>query len=227
MVRKTRRQTKQTRSKVEGAMTIPELRRAFEHIEDVIHDCHTSGDTKEETIKHIRKEWMRTFRKELSKASAEKLVMNHTASHRKRGTRKRGGGGALGYAPVGYQTRPGDYSYSSQGGMGDYFSKGISVTVPESGMTEGTWPTPDKSLGSNQFIPMKGGRRGVRRNKGGALSWSTLDAAFTRPVGGSSPPGVLFDAQTMMKGQQVGSSSNLIQNSPNYQATMNPKLITF
>lgn len=208
-------------------MTIPELRRAFEHIEDVIHDCHTSGNTKEETVKHIRKEWMRTFRKELSKASAEKLVMDHTASHRKRATRKRGGATTeLGYAPVGYQMRPGDYSYSSQGGMGDYFSKGLSVTVPESGMTAGTWPTPEKSLGSNQFIPMKGGRRGVRR-QGGALSWSLLDAAFTRPVGGSSPPGVLFDAQTMFKGQQVGASSNQIDRQPAYQASMSAKPITF
>lgn len=207
-------------------MTIPELRRAFEHIESMIHEYHTSGQTKEEMIKQIQKEWMRTFRKELSKASAEKLIMDHTASHRKKGTRKRGGAAPLGYAMIDHQTRAGDYSYSSQGGMGDYFLKGLAVGIPESGITQGTWPTPDKSMGSNQFIPMKGGRRGVRR-QGGALLGALLDAAFTRPVGGSSPPSVAFDMQTMMKGQQAGASSNQIDRQPVYQASMNTKPISF
>lgn len=224
MARKTRRHTKQTKSNAEGVMTIPELRRAFEHIEDMIHKCHTSGETKEEIIKHIRKEWMRVFRKELSRSSAEKLVMDHTASHRKRGTRKRGGAAPLGYAMIDHQTRPGDYSYSSQGGMGDYFVKGLAVGIPESGMTTGKWPTtPDGSIGSNQITtPMKGGRRGVRR-QGGALSWSTFEAALTRPVGGSSPPSVAFDMQSMMKGIQVGASSNQLDR----QTGMNTKPISF
>lgn len=207
-------------------MTIPELRRAFEHIEDVIHDCHTSGDTKDKMVTTIRKEWMRTFHKELSKTSAEKLVTDHMASHRKKGTRKRGGASPLGYASIDHQTRAGDYSYTSQGGMGEYFLKGLSVGIPERSMTTGTWPTPDKMIGSNQVAPMKGGRRGVRR-QGGAITGALLDAAFTRPIGGSSPPGVLFDAQTLMKGQIAGVSSNQIDRMPPYQASENVKPITF
>jgi hypothetical protein len=227
MARKTRRHTKKHK---EDTMTIPEVRRAFEHMEDFIHDCHTSGEDHATLVKSVRKEWARVFHKELSKASAEKLLENHMSTHRKhpRGTRKRGGSASpLGFAPVDAQMRSGSYSYSTQGGMGDYFLNGLRTGIPEIGKTQDVWPSVPQDMGTNPAPTMKGGnRRGVRRS-GGASIGTLLSAAWERPAAGSSPSSFLSDMRTMLNGQQAGSSPVQYQQSPPYQAGSNVKPISF
>lgn len=226
MARKTRRQSKRHASVDEGVMTIPELRRAFEHMEDMIHECHVSGKARDECVKRIRKEWSLTFNKELSKSSAESLLKSHISSHQKKRTRKRGGASltSLG-APVDHQMRMGGYPDASQGGMRDYYLKGLANTLPQiADAGKVVWPTPGPSMGKN--VVMNGGRRGTRRT-GGANMGALLSAAFERPVGGSSPPGILYDAQTMMKGQMTGASPSPIYDTAPYRAAFSPKVITY
>ncbi len=205
-------------------MTIPELRRAFEHIDDVIHECHVSGHKQEECVKLIRKEWMNTFEKELSKVSAEKLLKNHVSHHKKR-TRKRGGASMpLTGASIDHQMRVGHYTDVAQGGMGDYYLKGLSNTIPQIAQSASiTWPSPSSSMGGNSV--MKGGRRGVRRS-GGSMG-ALLSAAFERPVGGSSPPSALYDAQTMIKGQLVGASPSPFYDTATYRGNFPAKPISY
>lgn len=229
MARKTRRHTKKSK---EDVMTIPEVRRAFEHIEDFIHDCHSSGEDHMTMVKHLRKEWARVFHKELSKASAERLLEGHMDSHssKKRHTRKRirGGSSMLVGAPLDTQTRMGTYNYSSPGGIGQYALNGLRVGIPEIATATYVSPTVPQEMGSNQApAHMKGGsRRGVRRS-GGSLG-SLLTAAAERLVGPSAPSSALFDAQSMMKGQlPVGGSPIQYQQQPQYQAGSNVKPISF
>ncbi len=205
-------------------MTIPELRRAFEHMDDMIHECHTSGHTQEECIKLIRKEWLGTFEKELSKASAEKLLKNHVSHHKKR-TRKRGGASVpLMGANIDHVMRSGYYTDAAHGGMGDYYLKGLSTSVPEiAGPASISWPSPSPSMGGNSV--MKGGRRGVRRS-GGSMG-ALLTAAFNRPVGGSSPSSPFYDIQGIVKGQLPGASPSPFEDTASYRATFPTKAITY
>lgn len=82
--------------KSQHALSIPELRNAFEYIESFAHNC--KGD-----VKAFREEWKKVFYKELDKESAQSYL-EHIASSKK--TTKRGGA-ALAGAPLDYTLRPG------------------------------------------------------------------------------------------------------------------------
>jgi len=225
MVRKTRRQTKYKKAKGDGIFTIPELRRSFEYIEHCIHTMIQDHVPKEEIIRTIRKEWFRVFRKDLPKQSATEFVegcMVH--SLKKKGTRKHRGGSAasLQGAPLLHDLRQGEYHFSSQGGMGDYWLKGLSVGIPEiAAPGKAEWPHPVQDMAlPTSVTPMKGGNRKVRRSGGGAPLLGTLmDQAFTRPFSSSPSSSFLHHGQGLWAGQDVGSSPDQVQRGLTY-ATM-------
>ncbi len=108
MVRKTRKNTHHKKSK---AVTIPELRRSFEHIERVADSGLSRKESYEKVARDVRKEWRKIFSKELDKKSAELFVtnrMNHSKGHH-RMTQRHKGGAALAGAPLDYTTRQGVY----------------------------------------------------------------------------------------------------------------------
>jgi hypothetical protein len=117
MVRKTR---KHVSRKAKGIYSIPELRRSFEHIEDYVNHKVSSNESKEQIVRDLRKEWSRTFLKDLDKKSAETFVnerMSKSHHSRHRTVRRRGGAGAqlpntytpIAGAPNDYVTRQGIY----------------------------------------------------------------------------------------------------------------------
>lgn len=222
MVRKTRRHPKHKSSTSEGIFTIPELRRSFEYIEHRVHTMIQDQKPKDEIIRDIRKDWFRVFRKELPKRSATEFVeecMSH--SSKKKGTRKHRGGSmtSLQGAPLLHDLRQGEYHFSSQGGMGDYWLKGLSVGIPEiAAPGKAEWPHPVQDMALP--TPMKGGNRKVRRSGGGTqLLGTIIDQAFTRPFSASEPSNLLQHTQRMWAGQYVDSSSDQVQRELTY-ATM-------
>jgi len=226
--------------------TVPELRRAIEHMDEFTDALLVSPASKETMVKEICKEWASVFMKKLDKKSATTFLMDRMEQP-KRTTRKRGGGPLAG-APLEYTTRAGVYLPPGQiplenGGLpqtgssyghyvqyvGDGFFHPHPAQQDDPVMGQSTWPVPPE-MGSNQaggsrrirrsHTVRKGKKRTVRR--GGA--W--LSQAFSHPISSSSPPSILQDMQDMSYGKQVGASSDQVQRSIPYQV-IHPKPVTF
>ena len=148
MARKTRKNTHHKKSK---AATIPELRRSFEHIERIADDGLRRKESYDKVALTVRKEWRKTFSKELDKKSAELFVTNRMkhGKGQRRITHRHKGGAAISGAPLDYTTRQGVYLAPGQipdldghlpltgdkasnfGSYLQYVSKGFGVGIPE------------------------------------------------------------------------------------------------
>lgn len=237
MVRKTRRSKQKKHS---GINTIPELRRAFEYIEEFVDNKISKHESKEHICKDLRKEWRNIFMRELTKASADAFILERM-NHRPHRTIRRKGGAMLAGAPIDSVTRPGLYlapgqapdanghmplsnqAPSAYGSYSQYVNDGF--TVPQMGISydpikgQSTFPVPGENMGSNV---VKGGRRtrkAKKHMKGGNIldtAGSLLSQAFIRPIPSGSPPPILQDMQDMWHGKQVGVSPDQVQRSPSY-----------
>jgi len=198
MVRKTKRVSK---AKVKP-ITVPELRRAFEHIHTFLH--------KGATTQAFRKEWKKVFGTELSeKAAADYLAFVESDKGKKQ---KQRGGAQMSPAALGYDmTNPGGRVPS----VPAYVAGGMAPPI------DSVYAT----CGQNKFLPpavgmgsatLKGGRRTRKRKQGGgALSLSSAFAEFAqRPFAMGSPPGMGNDATMLSKGYNSLSSPRPEINNP-------------
>lgn len=243
MARKTRKHAKSTK----GIYSIPELRRAFEHVEQVIDEMIHNKDSKENMISHIRKEWQKVFHKTLDKSSADALI-----THRMGSRSMKGGASALAGAPVDYVTRPGVYldqgsipgpdgglTKTVGGGYGSYVQyvdHGFRNPEIAQGYDpvggQSTFPLPRADMGSNVFTPItpsvtpsvKGGKRMIKTRKNKKTRGKTsggaamLDQAFMRPIPGGDPIShPLFDMQQISHGATSGLSPDTTQHQMNYR----------
>ena len=237
--------TRKTRKHVAKEIhSIPELRRAFEHVEDAIDEMIRKRESKQDMIAQIRKEWLKVFHKTLDKASADALVSHHMASHHKH---MKGGAQALAGAPLDYTVRPGVYLDQGKvpgadggltktvgGGYGSYVQyvdRGFvnpeiaQHSDPIKGQS--VFPlAPRADMGSNAFSA-KGGKRGRktrRKIKGGS---AMLEQAFMRPIPpGAGPSTPLFDLQQTIRGAGPGMSPDSTQRMTSYQlGTVYPKAV--
>lgn len=219
MVRKTRRHS--ARKSEKGIASIPELRRAFEHIEEVVDRKLKQKVSKDEISKELRQEWHGVFSKSLDKKSADAYVEERMTKKCRRVTRRgrsKGGAQAIAGAPLDYMTRQGIYLAPGQiptahghlplssgapsvyGSYVQYVDKGF--WNPEPGQSydpvpgQPAWPVVPAGMGSNL---VKGGKRALRR--GGSLQ-SVLSQLTTRPISSSVPAGILQDAQDSWYGKQ-------------------------
>jgi len=153
MARKTRKNAHHKKGKDKGVQSIPELRRSFEHIERMVDSGLGGKDSHEKVARDLRREWKKTFYKDLDKKSADLFVMNrmkHTKGHRRTTMKHRGGAAAaISGAPLDYTTRQGIYLAPGQipgnhghllltgdkpsdfGSYIQYVSKGFGVGIPE------------------------------------------------------------------------------------------------
>lgn len=211
MVRKTRKQ-----DKVGSKMTIPQLRKAFEHM-DKFRD-----------VESFRREWKKTFGKEITKQSAVDYLQYVSANSPKHS--QRGGaisGGALSGAPLDYSLQAGaDIPYGSylryvSDGFG--FANQDSLTA-QCGKEAGLWPSPAPGSGCNLVGGGKKKKTRKQKQKGGALpSLSTALSEFmSRPAGMDSPPGPIQDASMVWKGMNTLPSPRPEINSLSY--THNPTI---
>lgn len=238
MVRKTRKHTKST----QGIYSIPELRRAFEHVEQVMDEMIHHKESKADMVSHIRKEWMKVFHKSLDKASADALITHRMESHRGVRSMKGGASTPLAGALIDHVTRPGIYLDQGSipgadggltktvggGGYGSYVQYVDSgfrnpeisqLMVPISGQS--TFPlAPRADMGSNVFTPtLKGGKRmkKTRKNKKTREKMCGGAAMLLRPIPAEpAPSSVLFDMQQMARGVAGGVSPDATQRAAPY-----------
>jgi len=222
-------------------MNIPELRQAFEHIEQWVRSRTDKGPG---LVRAFQEEWDHTFRKPVDKASAEAYI-EHVRSEtppsvKKTRRRQRQSGGTaapLAGAPLDYTTRPGLYitpgvNQGSYAQVPAYVQSGFwnpevaQLYDPVPGQTIYPTRTP-LGMGSNLAGGGKKKRKGGSQ-KGGSLWSSSMDSIhqlMMRPIpAGSQPPNPAFDAQTGMRGQPLGQSPDVTQTRLNYQ--MSPLLQT-
>jgi hypothetical protein len=202
MVSKTRKANKVNSHSVKS-LSVPELRRAFEHIDRFV-DTKVMRLSEKEGVTAFRREWKKTFGQISEKAAKDYL-------HYMRSTGKKQKGGAvtvLSPAALGYDMRAGEGGPS----VPPYVGGGLALPA-DSQMTASRgaeFPLPAAQTGSNAWKPQAGGKRGrkTRRQRGGALpSFGTALAEFvSRPFGMAAPPTPSQDAQMLMKGYNQFSS---------------------
>jgi hypothetical protein len=227
-----RRHLRKSEKHHEEALTIPELRRAFEHIEEFA--LTHKGD-----IKGLQEEWKKVFYKELDKESAQ-AYLEHVKTLPKRGRtlrKTRGGASALAGAPLEYTTRPGIYitpgiNEGSYAQVPAYVASGFwnPRMAIESDPVPGqpAWPVPYASTGSNLVKggnagcdscgcsappAILGGKRKTKRNlrKGGDFT-SYLQGMGQRVFGSSNPPTIAQSLEAKFNGLSGGPSPSAADN---------------
>lgn len=193
-------------------MTIPQLRRAFDHMESFTHALVRSGKSTAEQRKEFQAEWKRTFHREIQAKAADTYLQFTSKKIKQSGTRKgkkqRGGQmPPLAGAPLDYSTRPG--IYGPYGEFPAYVSSGFAFynDINKDSQTEGCGVkdiTPDLSVITRTYPPQKGGKQTRRRRtqRGGFPSISEFAQALTfRPLIATNPTTPPYDAMMTFKGQ--------------------------
>ena len=136
MVKGTRKVKKTTRSTKKHVLTIPQLRKAFDHMDKVVeHLRKTAKHSFSDAVVSYREEWRKTFKRDLPPADAAAYLKFRYGlkAGKTRRSKTRGGAMAapLGGAPLDYQLRAGvagTYgnfpSYQSQG-LDRYYDSAI------------------------------------------------------------------------------------------------------
>lgn len=220
-VSKTKKVTKKSKASVnekDQGMTIPELRKAFEHIERIVKKGCTTDE--------FRKEWKKAFGKNISEEAAQDYLDFVKVD-------KQSGGGSLTLspAPLGYDLRAaGDF----KGSFPEYVAGGFGFANNDSIRAQcgkETWPVP---------VPAGGGKKKFSRKKksqkGGALPslGSAVAECMSRPFGMSAPPSSLQDLQSLSTGNNTLSSPrpeisnfSFTQQQPVYNAQVSRSSSTF
>jgi hypothetical protein len=212
MVRKTRKLSKKTEPAAAAALTIPQLRKSFEHIEKFVKTkvLHMS---EKEGLKAFCKEWKKTFG-EISEESA-KDYLEYMRSQNK--TQKGGAVTVLSPANLSYEmSQPSGPNASYPAYLsGGFLPPPMDSVAATCGKPNAFLP-PAADTGSNEWAPMKGGGRRARRvskkhkkehksehqqkQTGGSLG-TALSEFLTRPFGMGSPPTMLQDVGHRLSGQ--------------------------
>ena len=224
MVRKTKRVSKLTKGTKAKPITVPELRRAFEHIHTFLH--------KGATTQAFRKEWKKVFGTELSEKAAADYLAFVQADKSKA---QKGGALIVSPASLGYEmTNPGGPAPS----VPAYVAGGMAPPIDSVYATCGQdkFLPPAVTAGSNQV----GGRRGkgTRKRKQGGGALPSLSTAFSefmqRPFQMYAPPGGGNDMMMLAKGYNSLSSPRPEINNPFvpqipgvYTASISPTSKTF
>jgi len=230
-MQKKQRKTKKAAAK--HIMTIPEIRRAFEHVETFV-EIHASMP-KQELVAAFQKEWRLTFKKEVDEEGALAYVEHALAELPKKHPKHRrhhGGAVPLAGAPIlGNETRPGLYispgvNQGSYAQVPAYVDKGFWNPEqardydPVPGQTHYVTRTP-MGLGSNQA----GGSNNKKTRKqkkmqqqtGGDLG-SDLRQMIFNPFASSPPPtSPLKDVGSYLNATPLPPSRDASQRHPNYQ----------
>jgi hypothetical protein len=213
--------------KVKGAksaLSIPELRRGFEHIEEysrrLVDQLVHKKITRAAAVADYAKEWRRVFHRALPAASAEASIDFAMSAKPARPTRKghkqRGGMAPVGDVMGGQQpgiyaapTLPGQVSpggYTLHAQVPNYVESGFDALMPRDSHqvlcgTENSTPQIPATLGSNSVSTMKGGSKpkGLKRTRKQRGGNASLALAF-RPLGATNPTSVGYDAQMAWKG---------------------------
>lgn len=226
-----------TRKHSSKALTIPQLRKSFDHIDGWVESHLRKHGTVKDLVPAFQKEWKKTFHHEVNAKAAEAyLSIKHRSAPRK--TKKQHGGSAtaLAGAPLDYMTRQGVYGV--YGHFPQYVSSGLTFynQINQDSLTAGCGvenitPKLPADMGSN--LVTKGGGKGkgrksrrqlkkgrkTRKQRGGgstlndalATTRATMDVIANRPFPASQPPTTAFIQQMGLKGETVGTPHPSVQ----------------
>ncbi len=221
-------------------MTIPQLRKAFDHMESyTISLLRRESDAKKRR-KAFQEEWMKTFHRSVDDKAADAYLQFESKKAKKSKTKKQRGGAALAGAPLDYSTRPGIYGVYGEfpkyisGGfatMGDATNKMAIQEGCNSAAEAAKFQAPYTGFGAASLASQKGGtsrkhkgrktrtRRG-KHHKGGAFpSISEFASALTlRPITPTAPPSMLYTNMMDWKGAPPYPSSAPNTATPPYQS---------
>lgn len=230
-----------TKKQKSSMMTIPQLRKAFDHIE--VYTAGLLGREKDmkKRRKAFQEEWMKVFHRSVDDKSAD-AYLQFEAKKNKKGskTRKMRGGAALSGAPLDYSTRPGIYGV--YGNFPEYISNGFAtfgnatnkMAIQEScnsPVQAASFPPPYTGFGAASLVSQKGGKKkgkkGTRKLKGGAFPSISefASAASFRPLAATAPPGDIYKTMMDFKGTQPYPTSLANTDLPPYQV-QKPMVIT-
>lgn len=111
-------------------MTIPEIKAAFEDVEQATYRILREGGTDGEKVKKFQTEWKAIFHRPVRAESAEAyLKIKQVSKKRPNKTRKQRGGAVSG-APLDHVTRPGISGNGNYGSFLQYQTMGSTPTPP-------------------------------------------------------------------------------------------------
>lgn len=220
-----------------SSMTIPQLRKAFDHIESfTMHLLRKTKDSSERR-KAFQEEWRKVFHREVDdKAADAYLKFENKKGKASKATRRMRGGAALAGAPLDYSTRPGIYGV--YGTFPEYISAGFATfgdATNKMAIQEGCnsaaeaakFQAPYTGFGAAS-LSQKGGKsrkgrgkrtRKTRKQRGGAPSWGEFASAVTfRPLTSAAPPSQLYQSMMEWKGAEPYPSPLANTGAPPYQA---------
>ncbi len=205
---------KDTRKTKRAIQTIPQLRKAFDHIEKI-----AKGGV---SLEKFQDEWKKVFSHDIDSQAAQSFLRFHSKKNRTKKAHQKGGAAPLAGAPLDFTTRPGTYD-TPYGSFLDYISSGFNFydkintdsIVPTQCGKENITPQLAANMGSNKV----GGGHTRRRQRGGAFpSLAELATALSfRPVPPSAPTTVAYDAQMGFKGQTLPPSPSPSDGTPPYR----------
>lgn len=191
---KTRKQKKLQEKEKGKTLTIPMLRKAFEHIDMETRKILGKHPINQESISEFQKVWKHTFGKSIDSKTAESYLMLQSKLNKSssRKTKKMKGGSA----PIDYMLRPG--LDGTHGSYLPYVSKGLdfygdinNIAMDADCGKVNTTPQIPTSMGSNQV---------------GAGLGEILYGLTTRPILPTNPPSILQDLQDVSLGRTLGAS---------------------
>jgi hypothetical protein len=227
----------QTRKHKASSMTIPQLRKSFDHMESFTLSLLRRESDAKKRRKAFQHEWMKTFHRSVDDKAADAYLQFESKKLKKGKTKKQRGGAALGGAPLDYSTRPGIYGV--YGEFPEYISGGFATmgnATNKMGIQEGCnsaaeaakFQAPYTGFGAASLASQKGGKsrktKGKRSRKekklrGGAFPSISefASAASFRPITPTAPPSMFYQTMMDTKGQPPYPSAAANTGSPNYQ----------
>jgi hypothetical protein len=192
-----------TRKAKSRPFTIPQLRKAFDHIDHWVQTHCKKGKTKA-MIPAFQAEWKKTFRRSVDAKAAEAYLVLKQKSTRK----KQRGGSMLAGAPLDYALRPG--VTGPYGSFPAYVSSGM-LSYPEDSFSMGCGKidsTPKLPVGLGSNLVKSGGYRRKTRKQGGGGSTldairSTVEVMTSRPFQNGAPSSPGSTVQMGLKGVEV------------------------
>lgn len=210
-------------------MTIPQLRKSFDHMERYSTTLLHRSKGKDMVAKRraFQKEWLRVFKRPVDDKAADAYLMFES---KRSGSRKhrQNGGAALAGAPLDYTVRPGLVQEGPYAAFPAYLDKGLDAYATKFNQDSissqcghvDTTPKISADMGSNE-VSQKGGRRNrsrrMRKQMGGFPTISEFATALSfRPLLASNPTTAMFDAQMAFKGTQPPPSPATNTANPGY-----------
>jgi hypothetical protein len=167
--------TRRSSVKKQKGMTIPELKKAFDQIEQKVDTIHQG--TTAEKVKEFQKYWKSIFGREVSTSAAEAYLAVKKSEKKTRKVKKMRGGAA----PLDYQMRP-----------GTPLSNSIYPVYVTSGLTDINNP----ACGVKEFTPVIPQDMGSNHVGGGSIPPTVYQDLKTAYEGGRLPPSPAAETRT-------------------------------